>query len=371
MTSHEIFTPSSLRVVLQAIQEAKSEQDCAHSLVSAATLLQDAILRGQSPESVGQALESCPESLAGLLHETLSRAVDFHVTEEGTLGLWLLPVIVEGSQVPAVLPLAKSLDRLKVTAAINTQLSLGDDESGWAYMLPALYASPCLRNADIGELIRLPRLARETIRGQEPAAMLRPDGADESHSGTIAMFLPLVVKHPANRVPNLPAESERVVHFLTRLLHASLPDAEALNVQVATRPHPFSVALRVGDHMALERRVRKNTTALSEKTGVALNGMNALVAPYAVAQCNGDISVGVSLTSRMTGQPLATMAIPVESATGEAEAALVSSVLRSLGMEHVHLREEAIGTFACQHCGGMQFAMPAHQDGYTPSGTLQ
>ena len=59
MTNAAELTPSSLMVSLEQLASAKTEQECASALVSAAALIQESVLAGQSPKSFQEALESC------------------------------------------------------------------------------------------------------------------------------------------------------------------------------------------------------------------------------------------------------------------------------------------------------------------------
>lgn len=366
------LTPSALSVALTEVAEAKSEKDCALALVAAATRLQEAVLSHQDPESFHDALDSCPPHLSHYLNAAVDRAVNFHGQEDGgTLGLWLLPVAMTIAQpLSGIIPLdvttsSGSLTSLRLSSALLKQFKISAENVGpgrrvgWTYVIPALYSDETLNEADMGELVRLPLQARAAVRGDCANIHFAPvEQAQDSVDMVHLYYLPVVVYHPEGCAVGLPDSSEQTMHRMTRWLQKTLPNLDANAVRVASQPQPFSVALGVGERMRNDIKLRIVINTLVQKTGVEPNGMAALVAPYVTQNRDGDMTLGVSLISRLTQSTLATVALPVSSADGAEEAALTTHALRDMGMVCVQHAPHPIDTIECQHCGMIQFNMP-------------
>lgn len=369
MESPIALTPAALTATLHNVVSAKNEVDCATALVSAASLIQEAVLSNLDAEEFRKILSACPDSLNGVLGQALDRAVNFHVTDEGTLGLWLIPVVLSSSKaLQARIALENaSMNGLRLLGSVNQQMGLssdklGDGRLGWSYLIPALYDVNQVRGADLGDLIRLPQHARQAVQGsRESVKFLAGESADKLEPGVSLYFLPMVAFHPAGVAISIPAESERTGYRLTQWIKDTLTPSIGTDfyVRAALRPQPFSVALDVGERLRLEANLREIMGRVCIERGVEPNGMSALVAPYAVRQLNGQLMLGVSLVSRLTGGTMATVSLPVETKTGAEEVDLVTHVLKDMGMHCVQDRSEPIPTIACQHCGGVQFAMPS------------
>lgn len=360
-----ILTTTSLSVALEQIVRAPSEDACAAALVSAASLLQTAVMNGQSGETIFEAIENCPRNLGKPLAAAMTRAVEFQLLEEGeTLGLWLIPVVLNTkAQLPGVLPLAGGLDQLKLAGILQEQLALKaapGEAGGWNYVIPALYSEDKLRDAELPDLVRLPMHARQLVRGERQSLNFLAGGdLTASAPGVSMYFLPVVACYRANAAVGVPQASERMMHRLSRWVRTTLESHTDLLIQVSPRPQPFATALQVGDRMLLAARVTGMMHEISERTGVAFNGMSALVAPYAV-RAHENLVLGISLVSRLTNAPIATLTLPIDGDDGEQEVALVTCVLQDLGTEQVQRQADPIHTLTCQHCGGMQYAMPSH-----------
>ncbi len=371
MSSAELNT-SSLTVALEEIANARTEQDCAHSLVAAAALVQAAILEEQPAEEFHEALEACPTRLGAQLSAVMDRAVNFHLLESGgTLGLWLLPVVLTASvELPAILPLeTKTLNALKMSGTLLQQLGLtagqtGGDRTGWTYVLPALYAEDQIRNADLGDLVRLPHEAREVVQGlREEISFSAGEDMGLRDEGSSLYFMPFVTFSPEGLAPVMPQGSAKMMNRMTQWVSATLEPAlgHDFAVHVAHLPQPFSLSLRVGERMLMDVKLRELMSRVTMDSGVETNGLAALVAPYATRQSDGTFMVGVSLVSRMTKNVVATLTLPVESEDGQEEVALATHILKDMGMDCIQHTESPIHTIACQHCGGLQFALPSEE----------
>ena len=128
------LTQATLWTALKAISTAKSEQECSHALLSAVTLLQNAVLNNQNPDSLNAALKSVPPEMAQSLMEVLGCAVDFHKVNNGaTLGLWLLPVSIsidKGFETPV--SLVSGMPALRASGLLLEQLGLTPTQLGTA-----------------------------------------------------------------------------------------------------------------------------------------------------------------------------------------------------------------------------------------------
>jgi hypothetical protein len=364
------LTPSSLVVSLEQLASAQNEQDCASALVAAAATIQEAILSGQSAEDFQAALNECPEGLAGQLGNVMDRAVNFHLLQDGgTLGLWMLPVVVStDKQLAHSFALeTQTLNAMKMSGTLLQQLGLtakqtGNARTGWTYVLPMLYSEETVRNTDLGELIRLPHEAREVVRGErdhvgfngaEIAGLVEP--------GVNVFFLPFVAFSPEGLPPALPMGSNKTVHRLTQWVSETLKPVlkDNFEVHAAQYPQPFSLSLRVGARLRMDVRLREVMLRVSNESGIEPNGLAALVAPYAMRQTDGTFMVGVSLVSRLTKNVVGTLTLPLESDDGQEEVALATHILKDMGMECIQDFNRPIETIACQHCGNFQFALPS------------
>ena len=288
MTSAAL-TPSSLMVSLECLASAKTEHDCATALVSTAALIQEAVLSGQPQQSFTEALDSCPEALGPQLTAALDRATNFHLLDcGGTLGLWLLPVVVStDATLPSILPLQRNLNALKMSGCLLQQLGLSaikanGNRTGWTFIVPALYSDEQIRNTDLGSLVRLPHEAREVVRG-ESKQLDFTTGVDTGNvgKGVSLYYLPFVAFNPEGLTPTMPMGSaqtmNRMSQWATETLSASL--GKDFAVHVASLPQPFTQALSMGERLRMDVQFREMMMNVCVHSGVEPNGLAALVAP--------------------------------------------------------------------------------------------
>ncbi len=367
MTRVEL-TPAALIASLSQIASASTEAACAQALVASAALLQSAVLDEQSSDEFHAALDAVTPELAGHLREALDRAVNFHLLDDGgTLGLWMVPVVLNTAKMlPSIIPLeTKSLNAMKMSGCLLQQLGLsadqtGGDRTGWTYMLPALYSDAQIRNVDVGDLIRLPHEARAVVRGELDGVSFSAGEDQGAVNGSGLYFMPFVAYCPAGLPPSLPATSTKALNRMQQWIAMTLDPvlSDKFTCHIAPLPQPFTLALRVGERLHLDVKLRELMMRVTTDSGVQPNGLAALVAPYATRQDDGTYMIGVSLVARMTKNVVATLALPVETDDGQEELALALHILRDLGMEAIQQHTSPINTFACQHCGGVQFALP-------------
>ena len=364
---------ANLLRALSAVAESKSESECAQALVTAATMVQSAILADQPAETLEAALDSCPAQLQSYLSAVLDRAVEFHPQADGgTLGLWLVPVVLGCAQplVDTIHLESKALQAMRFSSTLLHQFGLAVDTTkpvtaaplGWTYLLPSLYSFESLVSAQLDHLVFLPHEARGVIRGDVKRVNFEPgeEGKEAAGGPDQLYFLPVVVYHPPGVQVCLPAESEQTAERLTRWIRASLPGVgdEQLTIRAGSRPQPYSVALEVGKRMRRDARARYLISETMARSNVEPHGLAALVAPYAVANADGELTLGVSLVSRLTGAAIAVMQMPVDTDDGREEVALTTYLLNQMGVDCTEQRPEPIHTIACQHCGSIQYSMP-------------
>lgn len=362
------LTSAALVASLSQIASATTEAACAQALVASASLIQNAILADQSAADFHAALETVPPALGAQMREVMDRAVNFHLMEDGgTLGLWMIPVVLQTRKpLPSVIPLeTKSLNALKMAGCLLQQLGLsadktGGDRAGWTYLIPALYSDDQIRNVDVGELIRLPHEARAVVRGELDSISFTAGEDQGAVEDSGLYFLPFVVYAPAGKAPALPAVSNKALNRMQQWISMTLDPVmgDTFNSNVAQLPQPFTLALRVGERLHMDFKLRELMHRVTVDSGVEPNGLAALVAPYATRQSDGTYMIGVTLVSRMTKNVIATLSLPVETDDGQEELALAIHILRDMGMDAIQQHSTPINTFACQHCGGMQFALP-------------
>ncbi|MBK3779862.1 hypothetical protein G3A43_06315 [Paraburkholderia aspalathi] len=369
------MTPESLFQALSAISGSSDEEATANALESAATLVQDAILNDQPSDSFNAALSSCAAQHGKLLSAVLDRTVEFHpLRDGGRLALWLLPVVLGASSaLPEVIVLdSTSLQSMRMASSLMSQLGLtateedkkADNPLGWTYVMPKLYSYESMQSAELGELVRLPHQARAVLRGERKRVSFEPGEQRKTDAGAGQLyFLPFVAYHPEGHQIDLPQASEAVIERMTRWVRTTLVQADGANseldIRVAPQPQPFTFALTAGARMRQESRARFVISETIARSGIEANGMAALVAPYAVENAAGELTLGVSLVSRLTGDPLARIELPVEAEDGGDDAAMVTTILTQLGMKCAQYHSHPINTFACQECGSLQLSFPS------------
>lgn len=361
------LSATSLNLALEAIAKATSDAAVAEALTSAAALIQNAVLSGQAPDVVRAAIDGCSNQFATQLAAVLDRAVSFTQQDDGsTLGLWLMPVVVSAQvATPSVIHLeTSSMNGLKAAALLQGQLGLAGN-GGWTYALPMLISMDTATSSDLSDLINLPQQVNAMVRG-EAKSVAFGDSAPQARStnGRAIYFLPFVAKHPAGLDIDMPAPDERVNHRVHKWIRDSLTvqggSLADVAVHVAPQPHPFAAALPVGERMLIDVRVREMLTAVCDQVDIRPNGLAALVAPYVTKQMNDTYVLGISLISRLTSSFVATLSLVVDFDDTEGHiVGMTSRILEEVGMQVIQLRHEPIDTISCQHCGHLQFAMPA------------
>lgn len=367
-----LLTPASLLNSLEQLAAAKSDEDSGVLLVTAATMVQEAVSRGVTPEAYDEAVDSIPSRLASHLQAVLNRTVEFQSQEDGScLGLWLVPVVVsvENASLPPVLPLeTESLSRVKLGAHLLKQMGLNDaieraqagqSRMGWTHVVPCLYSLEQITSADLFDLVDLPQQAQAYIRGAAADVEFDCGELVEATPGAALYFLPVVVNHPEGAAIPMPQQSESMAERLSNWVSATIRKSNnglEAAVHVSPQPHPFTVALDTGEDFHLDIKVRQLLAKVSTSANVHAHGMAALVAPYAV-QRGEEFILGITLVSRMTRTVIANLAIPVET-DGVMEAVVAANALRGAGVQSVELHTDPILSVVCQHCGELQYAKP-------------
>lgn len=364
-------TPGNLSSSLLEIMSATDEDQCARAIVAAATIIQESILAGQPSDDVTEVLSNCPSALASALATAMDRAVSVSSLEDGSsLALWLLPVVLSSeAALPSTIALeTRSINGLKTAAYIQSQMGL-DSAGGWVYMLPTLLSAEQIRQARIDGLVKLPHQARAVVRGRTKSVGFRGDPMlAASDPGVSLYFLPFVAHHPVGAAIGLVPASERTMHRVSRWVLDSIgrrPE-QTFEAHVAAAPQLFSEALAVGERLCMEVSLREMVLTVCEHAGVEPNGLAALVAPYSVAVDEDDDSqvLGITMVSRLTGAYIATLPIsmgtfgPQDQEHQGLRVNLAYRILQDMGMQAIQLRHEPIETFACQHCGNLQYARP-------------
>lgn len=364
---------------LSAVVDAKTEASCAHALVLAASLVQGAVLTGQSESNLvetflGATIEH--STARGVcLQEILDRCVNVHyLPDGGQLFLWLLPVVVAVTErkLAPRLALKASGHKLSLESFLQTQFGLpasknptspGSRSEGWVFALPALYSDQTLQAARVVDLIKLPHQINAAITGK--SRRIAFSGGDaEDMSGLGLYFAPVVAYVPAGQVLTAPGSSSTLSTILTNWVVDSFtggdPDPD-LDVFVGSQPYLFSTAFTVGARMRLDTMLRRMLHEVSVAQGILPNGMAGIAAVYH-AEEHGTTVVGVTLASRLMQRAISILNLPVTTDTGEEELALVVQVLKELGVAKMQKREEMVQTIICQHCSKMQYLHPSADD---------
>lgn len=350
-----ILTKNSLSAALEAVSEARGQREIASALVAAATLMQDAVLAGQSSESFLDAISAQTDTESSVnLPMVLSRAVNFHYQEDGSvLGFWLLPVVVNvPGNFDATISLATDgLHLLRASAELAQQMGLGDCVDGWVSVLPKLIAAAAMREADLGELIRLPQQARQLIQGQIKHVSFTVNEDTPAEGGLY--YLPMVVKHPVGCPISTPTANEKVMFRVHKWVSQS---TKAESVTVGEKPSPFSEAIDYGDSYLRKRTYEAMLESVSNTYSVSPKGLVVLLAEYHTSAEAEEKFLGMSFMSKLTGIVLRTDSMTI-SATGPDYVAEAKAVFSEKGATCVE-SEHSMPTHACQHCGELQLATP-------------
>lgn len=369
-TNSRHLTKASLAAILDRIVGGGSEQAMREALADGAVKLQDAVLANQTSADIVELGASVPDSQSRAFAAIVDRAVSIFPQDDGSqLVTWLVPVALTVSH-PAqgVLPLLTlgCNDQLQLTAHLQSQLGL--EQGGWAYVLPALYHANHLHDADLAELIHLPHDVRNLIRGarKQPVGLSIAEDAVALGAGSHMFYLPFVARLPENMDIVPPQEHERVAYRLTKWIHASLASLgfaqDSVNVQVLPKPQPFAAALDAGGRSYMNLRLTEMTLTICEKVNVQPNGLVALTAAYFAPNLQDTCAyvLGVTLRSRLTGDYVGTVTLPMPQDAEAPEDAVLRAqqLLQGLGIQITQVIGAPIHTNACQHCGHLQYQMP-------------
>lgn len=364
--SHAKLTSTSFEAALAAIENAKTEKACAAALVTAASMVQGAVLGGQSLSELMSLFESCAMDYPSCVSAVVDRAIDAHELDDGgQLRLWLVPVAITSEVAFASsIPLKKTgMDKLRVESMLQGAMGLRAAPSatqslvthGWVQALPGLYAEDALKLTDVCELVRLPHRMRSVLRGSSKGLRFAPEAATAS-PGVQMFYLPVVsYAAPGSDVSEVES-SIQLAAALTQWARASLP-AEYVDVssfQACTTAHSFSLAFGVGARMKREVSIKDMLESVVQNTGVLPSGLSGLVALYQ-PQGTDTQFIGVTLTSRLMKETVGLLNVQVDTEDGLDELAQVSQVLRDAGVARVMVTQAPVATYVCQHCNYPQY----------------
>lgn len=363
--SHEKLTSNGFEAALTAIENAKTEKSCGVALVSAASMVQSAILGGQSLGELMSIFESCASDYPGCVGAVVDRAIDAHELGDGSqLRLWLVPVAVTSELAfSSSIPLKKAgMQRLRVESLLQGAMRLRSTTAGaqstahgWVQVLPGLYAEDALKNTDVCELVKLPYRMRDVVRGASRTLRFAPPMAAPA-PGVQMYYLPVVSYAVAGCPVDEVAASIPLAMALTQWVRDSLAQelVDVSEFQACATAHAFSQAFAVGARMHREVSVKDLLASVVQTSGVAPNGLVGLVALYQ-PQGMDDQFIGVTLTSRLLKTTVGLMNIRVDTEDGIDELGQVSQVLRDSGVSRVVVTREPIATVVCQHCSYPQY----------------
>lgn len=376
MPSNKI-TNRFLIELMEAVDSASSESQCATAIMTAAALVQKASKTDDGLESLYDAQDAVPAHLTPALDEVINRAINFHVQDDGSvLGLWLLPVILKHpGSLPSAIPLIDSPHRLRFSAFLQSQLGLkstltedpyssAPPTPGWVFPLNTLFSRDHIRKLDLGSLMRIPSHVQEIIRGVEPSHEIDYLRPTQEKSGVFLYFLPVVTKHLSLAKINQPKPCHNVkTHFenwITSSLKANTGFKEEPEIycNASVVPGPFSEALAAGDDARFQALFINALDDICEKRGLTYNGLSAYIAPYIVQNRKNQLRIGVSLISRLTNEFVSAITLPASSEDGFMEINLLSDTMVQLNMNRVMACDEPIHTYACQQCGHVQLERP-------------
>lgn len=353
------LTASRIEDALVKISRASGEPNLRVALVSAATLVQTAILGGQSAADLYQALDTL-DGVEGSAYvdAVLNRSVDFHLLEDGsTLGFWLLPVAIDHPAVTsATIDLrVDSLQLLRASADLAHQLGMLGDSKGWVAAFPRLISGTALQQADLSALIRFPHSARKLMQGLVKGVDFKVDPSLTAEAGLY--YLPLVTKHPVGADIHTPQPSAAVTARIEAWVAESLPVRS--RVHAPKGPLPFSDAMAAGDQFLRQLTFDTIITAVVTDMGVAPGGLNIILAAYRTDSPAGSHEyLGCTVSSLLTGAVLSTVALPVPT-QATPYLAEAKTFLLAQGVAAVQLMPEPIPAVVCHHCGELQFSLPA------------
>lgn len=360
------LTQATLWPALKAISTARSEQECSHALLSAVTLLQNAVLNNQNPDSLNAALKSVPPEMAQSLMEVLGCAVDFHKENNGaTLGLWLLPVSIsidKGFETPV--SLVSGMPALRASGLLLEQLGLTPTQldtvdAGWVYPIPALYTPDQLNSSELSVLVQLPHVARRVVRGDAKGVTL-PLGKGSCLAGSNVLYMPFIAYSPRGQecVREL---SEKFVSAMTKWVTASLTGnglTGSVTVGVPAVPRPFSESLQDAPLQAFREKLRYFLDLAVRNSGVSPKGMVAQLSLSTTPQTGVQQLLCIRLKAHLTRQPLSSSAMPTFTIESLDELIEAKQLLRELGVARVQTSRAPIDSLTGPHRGGLQVLAP-------------
>lgn len=363
--SNAKLTSSSFEAALGAIENARTEKACGAALVSAASMVQGAILGGQSLGELMSLFESCAMSYPGYVGAVVDRAIDAHELVDGSqLRLWLVPVAITSELAfSSSIPLKKSgMQKMRVESLLQGAMRLRNASAGeqrtaygWVQVLPGLYAEEALKTTDVCELVKLPYRIRDVVRGSSRTLRFAPPTAQPA-PGVQMFYLPVVSYAVAGCPMDEVAASIPMATALTQWIRDSLAQelVDVSEFQACATAHAFSQAFAVGARMHREVSVKDLLASVVHTSGVAPNGLVGLVALYQ-PQGLDEQFIGVTLTSRLMKTTVGLMNVRVDTEDGIEELGQVSQVLRESGVSRVVVTREPVATLVCQHCSYPQY----------------
>lgn len=374
MNQIELNADMLLRI-LEDITTASSDAECAEAVVFASKLIQDSVISSSDPSGVLEMLNEASAYYPDAVHNVISRAVDFHVTEQGdSYGLWLIPVLVRHNlSLPSNIQLTtKGLSQVKVAGSLSSQLNLkGQTEAitaknipnlGWVYSLPTLYSDRSLRQAPLSSLISLPVLARAYVHGTVSHFKMNGLEGELESEGTSLYYIPFVAKHPNGTLAEGVEYDGKTEAAVRSWVQTSLKDSgftTEIEFEVLARPLPYSLAMTSGPRVLLEEKVKDQIEALVYQTKVAPGALSVLLSPYEVVNEDSAPLVAASISSRLTGKPLGLLSFSIHGGgAGDIELAIIAKAIRESGVEDLATSVNSKSTFSCQRCSHVQIQMP-------------
>lgn len=360
------LTPATLWPALKAISTSRSEQECSDALLSAVTLLQNAVLNNQDPDSFNAALKSVPPEMAHCLMEVLGCAVDCHQESNGaTLGLWLLPVSIsidKGFETPV--SLLSGMPALRASGQLLEQLGLtptqlGTAAGGWVYPIPALYTPDQLNSSEMSVLVQLPHATRRVVRGDAKGVAL-PLGKDSCLPGSNVLYMPFIAYSPRGQ-EHVRQLSEKFVSAMTKWVTASMTGnglTGSVTVGVPAVPRPFSESLQDTPMQAFRAKLRYFLDLAVRNSGVSPKGMVAHLTLSAIPQTGVQHLLCIRLKAHLTRQPLGSIEMPTFTIESLDEMTEAKQLLRELGVARVQTSRAPIDSLPGSHRGGLQVLVP-------------
>lgn len=363
--SFAALNTASLLNSLKSISIARTERECTEAIVAGATMLQQAVFHNLDPQELAESLNEVPAELCPMLNDVVDRAVNLHHVEDGTLGLWLLPVAVYsdvGFQAPV--SLGTGLDAMRTGALLVDQLGLsskqlGSDKGGWVYTVPTLFTAGQLSQAEFGDLVRLPGAAREVVQG----SLKKLDFAlttDDCQAGGNMLYLPFVAYSPVGQ-EGVFELSKKVEAAASKWIRSSLAangiPAES-NVSIIEFPRPYTAMMTEAPIQVYAARLRNSLDNALKAADSLPHALVAHLAPSVKPQAGGDQTIGISLRSRHTRQVMGYISMPTLTESAWEEMSESVGLMRSMGFARVMVNQAPANPRSCHGCKGSHMQMP-------------